>query len=101
MIGSTHEMTPKLLSVLERPSRGQEVAHDAMLRMPAAWLALDDDDWEWLPDLRHHLVLTDTTDALGGQGMMKPCGLDSPTPSLTRWLPGVDDAALSPGRAGQ
>lgn len=70
MIGSTHETTPKLLSVLERPSRGQEVAHDAML-MPAAWLALDDDDWEWPPDLRHHLVLTDTTDALGGQGMIE------------------------------
>jgi hypothetical protein len=45
--------------------RGIKVWADVRRRKPLDWLALDDSDEGWLPEIRHHLVLAHKTEGLG------------------------------------
>lgn len=47
--------------------RGAEVLADVRRRKPEAWVAVDDTDEGWTPELREHLVLCDSTEGLGDE----------------------------------
>ncbi|MDM4768309.1 HAD domain-containing protein [Pelomonas sp. SE-A7] len=42
-----------------RMTRWQQIARDVARRRPHTWIALDDDDFEWPDEQRHHLVKAD------------------------------------------
>lgn len=49
----------------EQSSRCDQILADVMRRRPRGWLAIDDDDTQWVPAYREHLVHCDHTDGLG------------------------------------
>lgn len=47
-----------------RMTRWQQIARDVARRRPHAWIALDDDDFEWPEEHRHRLVKADEWNGL-------------------------------------
>lgn len=57
--------------------RGVQIAQDVSRRSPTSWLAIDDDDVNWPPSLRHNLVCTDGSNGLNAPDIQH---------AISRWL---------------
>ena len=52
-------------------TRGQQVIEDVLRRCPYAWMALDDVDEGWSPEVRAHVVITDERLGLSAPGTVQ------------------------------
>lgn len=68
VLGATFHSQMNEQSFIARP-RGQQVLADVARRRPRDWLALDDTDEGWSPEIRHHVLITDEQLGIAAPGM--------------------------------
>jgi hypothetical protein len=54
-----HGVDPWMLQSFRETPRGEQILQDVRRRRPHQWLALDDDDYKWPPQIRDHLIHCD------------------------------------------
>lgn len=92
VVGATYHSRMNERSFIELP-RGQQVIEDVIRRQPLDWLALDDIDEGWSPEVHNQVLLTDETLGIGAPGMPERIGS-----ALKRLIPASAEVPLVAGQ---